>query len=125
MCELSAGDRRAPGCEKKIVTTLDDYEQKRLVATKARQHKPMGEPRTPNPGWAGLGFSSSMPEVVMRKTEEEDKETRETRELAHNSDWFGPAVKALNSMFGGKDICSSGGDVEELPVILTNQGLSK
>ena len=61
----------------------------------------------------------------MRKTEEEDKETRETREVAHNSYWFGPAVKALNSMFGGKDICSSGGDMGELPVILANQGLSK
>ena len=82
----------------------------------------MGEPRTPNPGWAGLGFSSSMPDVVMRKIEEEDKETRE---VAHNSDWFGPAVKALNSMFSGKDISFSGGDMGELPVILANQGLSK
>ena len=42
---------RAPGCEKK------DYEQKKLLATQAMRSKPMGEPRTPNSVWSGLGFS--------------------------------------------------------------------
>ena len=52
---------RAPGCEKK------DYEQKKLLATQAMRSKPMGEPRTPNSVWSGLGFSSSMPEAVIRE----------------------------------------------------------
>ena len=68
LSELSANDRRAPGCEKKVVeiATAADYEQKRLLATKAMHHKPMGEPRTPNSAWSGLGFSCSMPEAVIR-----------------------------------------------------------
>ena len=43
-----------------------DYEAKRLLASKARSLKPTGEERTPTPAWAGLGFSSSMPDAVLR-----------------------------------------------------------
>ena len=54
--------------------------------------KPMGEPRTPNSVWSGLGFSSSMPEAVIREKMEAElaraKQQRE-REVASNSDWFG------------------------------------
>jgi hypothetical protein len=57
---------RAPGCEKKVVEIAADYEQKRLLATKAIQQKPAGEERTPNSVWSGLGFSSSMPAAVIR-----------------------------------------------------------
>ena len=40
-----------------------DYDQKRLLATRAIQNKPVsGEPRTPTPSWVGLGFSNSMPD---------------------------------------------------------------
>jgi len=64
-------DRRAPGCEKKTlqlaVQTQMDYDQKKLLATKAIQTKPTGEPRTPTPSWSGLGFSNSMPESVIRE----------------------------------------------------------
>ena len=46
-----------------------DYDQKRLMATRAmHQSKPCGsEPRTPTQTWSGLGFSSSMPENVIRE----------------------------------------------------------
>lgn len=64
--ELSCTDRRAPGCEKKVAEFVD-YEQARIRANQAIQHKPSGEERKPNPSWAGLGFSSSMPESVLRE----------------------------------------------------------
>ena len=46
-----------------------DYDQKQLMATRAmHQPKPCGsEPRTPTQTWSGLGFSSSMPENVIRE----------------------------------------------------------
>ena len=47
---------------------LGEYDQKRLLATKAVMDKPSAaHPRLPNPTWSGLGFSSSMPESSMRK----------------------------------------------------------
>ena len=69
---------RVPGCEKKVVQIVvtaaqsnlsPDYDSKKLRAAKALQHKPAGEPRTPNPGpvWTGLEFSSSIPESVIRE----------------------------------------------------------
>ena len=52
----------------------------------------MGEPRTPNSVWSGLGFSSSMPEAVIREKMEAEltraKQQRE-KEVASNSDWLG------------------------------------
>ena len=60
-------DRRAPGCEMKSLQKQMDYDQKRLMATRAIQNKPAGEPRTPTPSWSGLGFSNSMPENVIRE----------------------------------------------------------
>ena len=46
-----------------------DYDQKRLMATRAiHQSKPCAsEPRTPTQTWSGLGFSNSMPENVIRE----------------------------------------------------------
>ena len=82
---------RAPGCEKKVVQIATNYEQKKLLATRAMQNKPMGEPRTPTSVWHGLGFSSSMPEAVIREKMEAEharaKQQRE-KEVASNSDWF-------------------------------------
>ena len=46
---------------------ISDYDQKKLLATKAIQTKSTGEPRTPTPSWSGLGFSNSMPESVIRE----------------------------------------------------------
>ena len=56
LSEMNVGvDRRAPGCEKKVVQiAAADYEHKKLLATKAIQNKPMGEPRTPNSVWSGI-----------------------------------------------------------------------
>jgi len=65
--QLSVTDRRAPGYEKKVVAERADYEQQRLRATQAMQQKPKGEERKPNPSWAGLGFSNSLPESVIRR----------------------------------------------------------
>ena len=69
---------RVPGCEKKVVQIVvtaaqsnlsPDYDRKKLRAAKVLQHKPAGEPRTPNPGlvWSGLEFSSFIPESVIRE----------------------------------------------------------
>jgi len=44
----------------------NDYEQKKLLANKAMQGKPMGEERTPTDFWSGLGFSRSMPDSAIR-----------------------------------------------------------
>ena len=61
-------ERRAPGCEMKSLQKQMDYEQKRLMATRAIQSKPTaGEPRTPVGSWSGLGFSNSMPEHAIRE----------------------------------------------------------
>ena len=54
-----------------------DYDQKRLMATRAIQSKPTaGEPRTPVGSWSGLGFSNSMPENVIREKLEETSNAR-------------------------------------------------
>ena len=71
-------DRRAPGCEKKNLQMQQyraqqqqnrnvDFDEKRLLATRAIQSKPTGEPRTPTPAWSGLGFSNSMPEHMIKE----------------------------------------------------------
>jgi len=127
--ELSMGDRRAPGCERSLGSTPNqvqagDYCEKRLLATKAMQHKVCGEPRTPNPVWAGLGFSNSMPEAVIReKLAQEHNRSKQAREkeVASNSDfWQSQAYELLPNV---KKVASSFG--EELPVLLAKQGLSK
>ena len=56
---------RAPGYEKEV-DRLVGYEEKRLLASRAILDKPHGEERTPTRAWSGLGFSSSMPEAVLR-----------------------------------------------------------
>ncbi|XP_053384044.1 protein bicaudal C homolog 1-B-like [Mercenaria mercenaria] len=70
-------DLRAPGIERQNNTAnlfADsfqpfgvDYEQKKLMANKAIQKKPIGESRTPTDFWSGLGFSKSMPESAIRE----------------------------------------------------------
>ncbi|CAH1793905.1 unnamed protein product [Owenia fusiformis] len=44
----------------------ENYEHKKLLATKAVQKKPEGESRTPTDFWSGLGFSKSMPDSAIR-----------------------------------------------------------
>ncbi|XP_047677720.1 protein bicaudal C homolog 1-A isoform X1 [Tachysurus fulvidraco] len=65
----TVADKRAPGSERaaernRLVphTQAYDYEQKKLLATKAMLKKPVvTEVRTPTNTWSGLGFSKSMP----------------------------------------------------------------
>lgn len=110
--------------------------------------KPMGEPRTPNSAWSGMGFSSSMPEAVIRQKMEAEharaKEQRE-KEVASNSDnWFARS-NAFDSLLGppgghsGMNFWSMQGPIkikslrsvhsdsghDELTTLLTSQGLGK
>ena len=74
-----------------MVQIATDYEQKKLLATRAMQSKPMGEPRTPNSVWSGLGFSSSMPEAVIReKMAAEQARAKQQREKdpSNSDNWF-------------------------------------
>nr|XP_033321637.1 protein bicaudal C homolog 1 isoform X3 [Megalopta genalis] len=69
LSELS--DRRAPGCEKKSLEMVVqqnlapfDYEQKKLLASKAMQTKPTSnEYRVPTSAWSGYGLSQSIPPI--------------------------------------------------------------
>jgi len=70
LSDLSVTDRRAPGCEKKSLEmaaqnlTPFDYEQKRLLATKAMQSKPNASDfRVPTSAWSGYGLSQSIPPI--------------------------------------------------------------
>ncbi|KAH3863168.1 hypothetical protein DPMN_026147, partial [Dreissena polymorpha] len=71
-------DLRAPGIERKTSQSSlytdpfqsfgGDYEEKKLMANKAMQKKPMVESsRTPTDYWSGLMFSKSMPTQAMRE----------------------------------------------------------
>ncbi|XP_020287705.1 protein bicaudal C isoform X2 [Pseudomyrmex gracilis] len=72
LSELSVPDRRAPGCEKKSFEmaaqqnlTPFDYEQKKLLATKAMQNKPSSSDfRVPTSAWSGYGLSQSIPPIT-------------------------------------------------------------
>jgi len=108
--ELNVTDRRAPGCEKKVAEIVD-YEQARLRANQAIQQKPRGEERKPNSGWAGYGFSSSMPESVIR--EKLQSEGNQKRSEHSNSEWMGNMEKILEN------------DKDELGNLLVSQGLGK
>ncbi|XP_076834169.1 protein bicaudal C homolog 1-B [Brachyhypopomus gauderio] len=67
----AVADKRAPGSERAAERSRQthtphirayDYEQKKLLATKAMLKKPVvTEVRTPTSTWSGLGFSKSMP----------------------------------------------------------------
>merc|ERR1719153_2025158 len=127
LSEMNVGDRRAPGCEKKVVQiAAADYEHKKLLATKAMQHKPMGEPRTPSSVWSGLGFSSSMPEAVIREKLAQEhvraKQQRE-KEVASNSEWFGQG-QTHDSLLSAP-IDDNGGGADELSCLLSQHALSK
>merc|ERR1719397_1622658 len=124
---MTVEDRRAPGCEKKFVQTANDYEHKKFLATKAVKNKPMGEVRTPNAVWSGLGFSSSMPEAVIREkmaAEHAKAKQQRAQEVASNSDWFGQsnAFDTLLQQAGREEEVGAG---DSLAVILAGQGLAK
>lgn len=72
LSDLSVTDRRAPGCEKKSLEmaaqqnlTPFDYEQKKLLATKAMQNKSSNNDfRVPTSAWSGYGLSQSIPPIT-------------------------------------------------------------
>ncbi|XP_036142440.1 protein bicaudal C homolog 1-B isoform X2 [Monomorium pharaonis] len=69
LSDLPVTDRRAPGCEKKSLEMAAqqnfasfDYEQKKLLATKAMQNKSNSNDfRVPTSAWSGCGLSQSIP----------------------------------------------------------------
>lgn len=69
LSDLTVSDRRAPGCEKKSLEMAVqqnlvpfDYEQKKLLATKAIQTKPAtNDYRVPTSAWSGYGLSQTIP----------------------------------------------------------------
>jgi len=72
LSDLPVTDRRAPGCEKKSLEmaaqqnlTPFDYEQKKLLATKAMQNKSStNDFRVPTSAWSGYGLSQSIPPIT-------------------------------------------------------------
>ncbi|XP_043198952.1 protein bicaudal C homolog 1-like [Amphibalanus amphitrite] len=60
-------DRRAPGYEKKLLSTLVDYEEKRALAAKMRRAPVVPKPRTPTDVWSGYGFSRSSPHWLLKE----------------------------------------------------------
>lgn len=71
LSDLPVTDRRAPGCEKKSLElaaqnlTPFDYEQKKLLATKAMQNKSSNNDfRVPTSAWSGYGLSQSIPPIT-------------------------------------------------------------
>uniref|UniRef100_S4RLH9 BicC family RNA binding protein 1 n=1 Tax=Petromyzon marinus TaxID=7757 RepID=S4RLH9_PETMA len=62
------GFRLAPHSPYSSAVEAADYEQKKLMATKAMQKKPVvTEVRTPTSQWSGLGFSKSMPAETIKE----------------------------------------------------------
>ena len=68
LSELPVADRRAPGCEKKSLEIAAqqhlmsfDYEQKKILATKAMQTKQSNNDgfRQPTGQWSGYGLSKT------------------------------------------------------------------
>jgi len=112
--DLSATDRRAPGCEKKVAESVD-YEQKRIRANQAVQRKPTGEERRPVSDWAGLGFSSTMPECVLKQLETSEEENINTDKV--NSTWI--------TNFNDIKEEPEEEEMKDLDTILLNNGLCK
>jgi len=104
-----------------------DYDQKRLLATRAIQSKPAGEPRTPTPSWVGLGFSNSMPENVIREKQAKLQEEQSTAAANFKLDdpIFGnsSAFDAFIQQNKANNIVILPSD--DLPTVLAKNGLAK
>lgn len=129
-------DRRAPGCEKKSMQMLD-YDQKRLMATRAMQGKPSGnEARTPTTSWSGLGFSNSMPEKAMRENMDNDDKLSpqsaaalppQQPEEVVNDNWFGNS-SVLDALLNKAKLNANPAIIlptDDLPTLFAKQGLAK
>jgi len=116
--DLSATDRRAPGCEKKVAESVD-YEQKRIRANQAVQRKPTGEERRPVSDWAGLGFSSTMPECVLKQLDTSSNTPEDDKIIVDkaNSTWI--------TNFNDIKEEPEEEEMKDLDTLLLNNGLSK
>ncbi|XP_026826107.1 protein bicaudal C isoform X2 [Ooceraea biroi] len=108
LSDLPVTDRRAPGCEKKSLEmaaqqnlTPFDYEQKKLLATKAMQSKPNASDfRVPTSAWSGYGLSQSIPPI---STSDLSKEL-----TSHPSElWKEPATPVFNTEMDFGNIITS------------------
>ncbi|XP_050462140.1 protein bicaudal C isoform X2 [Cataglyphis hispanica] len=107
LSELPVTDRRAPGCEKKSLEIVQqhltpfDYEQKKLLATKAVQNKSGNNDfRVPTSAWSGYGLSQSIPPLT---TSDLSKEL-----TSHPSDlWKEPTTPVFNTEMDFGNIISS------------------
>eukprot|EP00088_Acartia_fossae_P043624 TRINITY_DN459_c0_g1_i9.p1 TRINITY_DN459_c0_g1~~TRINITY_DN459_c0_g1_i9.p1 ORF type:complete len:190 (-),score=55.11 TRINITY_DN459_c0_g1_i9:45-614(-) len=119
--DLSDQDtRRASGYEKKSAESMD-YEQKRMLANQAIQRMPeAGEERKPVGQWAGLGFSNTMPENILKNIGEavEIKDDQTDAEKANLTTAAWP--KNLNEI---KEVSED--KLDDLGTVLLNNGLSK
>ncbi|XP_066538855.1 protein bicaudal C homolog 1-A [Hoplias malabaricus] len=100
----SVADKRAPGSERAAERNrmaphvqAYDYEQKKLLATKAMLKKPVvTEVRTPTNTWSGLGFSKSMPAESIKQL----------RRVSH-----APYKPAIRTTYEGSPLsCAGGGE---------------
>ncbi|XP_011695731.1 PREDICTED: protein bicaudal C isoform X1 [Wasmannia auropunctata] len=106
LSDLPVTDRRAPGCEKKSLEiaaqqnfTPFDYEQKKLLATKAMQNKSGNDFRVPTSAWSGYGLSQSIPPITTSDL---------SKELAHPSDlWNEPTTPVFRTEMDFGSIISS------------------
>jgi protein bicaudal C len=108
LSDLPVTDRRAPGCEKKSLEmaaqqnlTPFDYEQKKLLATKAMQNKSGNNDfRVPTSAWSGYGLSQSIPTIT---TSDLNKEM-----ASHPSDlWKEPTTPVFSTEMDFGSIISS------------------
>ncbi|KAL6439545.1 hypothetical protein ACFW04_003979 [Cataglyphis niger] len=106
LSELPVTDRRAPGCEKKSLEIVQhltpfDYEQKKLLATKAVQNKSGNNDfRVPTSAWSGYGLSQSIPPLT---TSDLSKDL-----TSHPSDlWKEPTTPVFNTEMDFGNIISS------------------
>ncbi|KAG5266779.1 hypothetical protein AALO_G00236130 [Alosa alosa] len=153
--ESPMADKRAPGSERaaeraaqqnfeRIVLSPQsatyanmqafDYEQKKLLATKAMLKKPVvTEVRTPTNTWSGLGFSKSMPAETIKELRRANhisyKPTMSTTYEVHKMEHYLSSSNYMDciSSMNGTNGCSLNASLKgsELPELFSKLGLGK
>ncbi|XP_011159927.1 protein bicaudal C homolog 1-B isoform X3 [Solenopsis invicta] len=120
LSDLPVTDRRAPGCEKKSLEmaaqqnlTPFDYEQKKLLATKAMQNKSNNTDfRVPTSAWSGYGLSQSIPPINTSDL---------SKDLPHPSDlWKEPTTPVFSTEMDFSSIISSKDRVGQIGMAASN-----
>ncbi|XP_022528482.2 protein bicaudal C homolog 1-B isoform X1 [Astyanax mexicanus] len=137
-------DKRAPGSERaaernRLAPHVQayDYEQKKLLATKAMLKKPVvTEVRTPTNTWSGLGFSKSMPAESIKQLR---RASRTAYKPAVRTTYEGPPLSCVGSggalsngssgdswrERNGSAACNSNGATNEFPTTISPPERSK